>query len=110
MSLHRKIVFAAALLAGSTALAQTAAPATGTNCAKLEPHPGRLASDTQRKQWTRDLQTWQECMRKYVTEAQSRAAKAVKEANDFVAESNAAVTDYNAAVKEAQAQIEANAN
>ncbi len=108
MTLYRSLILVAALLASSVTFAQTpAATVSGTACAKLEPHPGRLSSDNQRKQWNKELQSWQECMKKYVTEAQSRADKAVKEANAAVAESNAAVNEYNAAVKDVQAQIDA---
>ena len=101
------------MLASTATMAQTAAPTAspdtkGANCGKPEPHPGRLSSDNQRRQWNKQLTTWQDCMKQYVTDVQARADKAVKEANAVVAESNAAVAEYNAAVKEVQAQIDAN--
>jgi hypothetical protein len=110
MTLQRRIVFLAVMLLSGASVAQSpaAAPASGSNCGKPEPHPGRLSSDMRRKQWNKELQTWQDCMKKYVTDVQARADKAVKEANAVVAESNAAVAEYNAAVKEVQAQIDAN--
>ncbi len=88
--------------------APAAAPASKSNCTKPGDHPGRLSSDNQRRGWNKELNGWQECMKKYVTEVQGRADVAVKAANAAVAESNAAVNEYNAAVKEIQAQIDAN--
>jgi hypothetical protein len=114
MTHQQKMAFLAMLLASGAVMSQTpaapgaAAPASGSNCGKPEPHPGRLSSDMRRKQWNKDLQTWQDCMKKYVTDVQVRADKAVKDANAVVAESNAAVAEYNAAVKDVQAQIDAN--
>jgi hypothetical protein len=112
MSLSR--TFAALFLAcaaAGTALAQTPSPAAAaldaSKCDKLDPHPGRLASNEKMKQWNKEVATWQDCMKKYVAEVQARADVAVKAANAAVAESNAAVNAFNTTIKELQAQVEA---
>lgn len=88
------------------AAAPPAAP-NASNCPKPDAHPGRLSSDRQRRGWDKEVQTWQDCMKKYVLEAQAKADEAVKLANAAVAVSNAAVNEYNETVKVIQAQIEA---
>jgi len=100
-------VFAAA---ASLAIAQTpaAAPAADTpQCAKPDPHPGRLASTEKMRGWNKDVQGWQECMKKYIGDLQAKADAAVKAANTAVADSNNAIAAYNATVKDLQAQADA---
>lgn len=105
-----------ALLAAGSATAQTTAPAAapaaadataGPNCPKPDAHPGRLASDNQRRGWGKEVTTWETCMKKYVAEVSAKADEAVKAANAAVARSNAAVDQYNAIVKDLQAQADA---
>ena len=101
---------AAAALAALThvAFAQSPAPAaTPAKCEKPDPHPGRLASDMKRKQWTKEVNDWQACMKTYIGDLGAKADAAVKTANAAVAESNAAIAAYNETVKEFQAQAEA---
>ena len=102
--------FVALLLAAACAGAAFAqSPAAGpAQCAKPDPHPGRLASEQRIRGWNKEVNTWQECMKKYVAGIQAKADEAVKTANAAVAESNAAVNAYNATVKELQAQADAN--
>ena len=101
---------AAVALAAVThvALAQSAAPVAGPpKCDKPDAHPGRLASDMKRKQWTKEINDWQACMKVYIGDIGAKADAAVKAANAAVAESNSAIAAYNDAVKEYQAQAEA---
>ena len=108
-----------AFFAASAATAQTAAPAAapvaaqpvlaGANCPKPDAHPGRLASDNQRRGWGKEVTAWETCMKKYVAEVSSKADEAVKAANAAVARSNAAIDEYNAIVKDLQAQQDASA-
>jgi hypothetical protein len=109
--MYRVALVVATLALASSALAQTPAPApaaaNASNCAKPDDHPGRLASDRQRAGWEKEVQAWQECMKKYVGEVQAKADQAVKVANAAVAESNAAVAEYNNTVKTIQAQVDA---
>jgi len=99
-------VFAAA---ASLAIAQTpaAAPADTPQCAKPDSHPGRLASTEKMRGWNKDVQGWQECMKKYIGDLQAKADAAVKAANTAVADSNNAIAAYNATVKDLQAQADA---
>lgn len=106
-------------LAACTVLAQTTAPAAApaaataapsadnSNCGKPDAHPGRFGSPEKMKQWNREVQEWQNCMKKYITDLQTKADVAVKNANAAVADSNNAIASYNATVKDLQAQAEA---
>jgi len=107
-----------ALFATGAATAQTAAPAaapaatpsaapSAANCPKPDAHPGRLASDNQRRGWGKEVTAWETCMKKYVAEVSAKADEAVKTANAAVARSNAAVDEYNVIVKNLQAQQDA---
>jgi hypothetical protein len=109
--------FAVASIAGAQTPAAPAAPATpataaapaaeASQCAKPDPHPGRIASNEKLRGWNKEVQTWQECMKKYIGDLQARADTAVKAANAAVADSNGAIASYNATVKELQAQADA---
>jgi hypothetical protein len=107
--MYRVALVVATLALASSALAQTPAAAAidASNCPKPDDHPGRLASDRQRTGWEKEVQAWQECMKKYVGEVQAKADQAVKVANAAVAESNAVVAEYNNTVKTIQAQVDA---
>lgn len=104
-----RLAAAAAFAVVSTlAVAQTPAPAADTsNCAKPDPHPGRLASNEKMRGWNKDVQAWQECMKKYIGDLQAKADAAVKTANAAVADSNNAIAAYNATVKDLQGQADA---
>jgi hypothetical protein len=112
--IHVRLAAAAALAAAaSLAVAQTptgapAAPAADTSqCAKPDPHPGRLASSEKMRGWNKEVQGWQECMKKHIGDLQAKADAAVKTANAAVADSNSAIAAYNATVKDLQAQADA---
>lgn len=114
-----RLAAALALAAATTvATAQTSAPAAAApastapaaaekECGKPDAHPGRLASNEKMRGWNKDINTWQECMKKFIGGLQTKADAAVKEANTAVADSNAAIAAYNATVKELQSQAEA---
>lgn len=91
----------------AAAPASTAPAAAEKECGKPDPHPGRLASNEKMRGWNKEINTWQECMKKFIGGLQSKADVAVKEANAAVADSNAAIAAYNSTVKELQAQAEA---
>jgi len=110
MTYVRFAVAAAIAAAASLAGAQTppAAPAADTaQCSKPDPHPGRLASAEKMRGWNKEVQGWQECMKKYIADLQVKADAAVKSANSAVADSNNAIAAYNATVKDLQAQADA---
>jgi hypothetical protein len=84
------------------AIAQSPAPAPPSPaeppvCVKPDAHPGRLASDTRKKQWAKDVNAWNDCMRTHIAELQARA-------NTATAVANKAVEDFNRAAKEFQEQ------
>lgn len=84
----------------------TAPAAADKECGKPDPHPGRIASNEKVRGWNKDIGTWQECMKKFIGNLQSKADAAVKDANIAVGDSNATIAAYNAQVKELQAQAE----
>ena len=111
----RTLALLALAVAAGTAFAQSPAPAgagaaAAAACPKPEPHPGRIASDQKKRGWTKDVTTWQDCMKKYIANLDAKADQAVKAANAAVAESGAAIEIFNSTVKEFQAQNEAAAN
>ena len=105
------LAFALAALA-TAAAAQTAAPAADASpsgnpvvlpkpqCGDKPEHPGRLASDNQKRNWRRDANTYLECFKKYVEDQRALAQR-------YQDAANAAIEEYNAAVKAMQAQIDA---
>jgi hypothetical protein len=104
--------FAFAFAAVAPAWAQTPVPAAAATaapakCDKPDPHPGRLASNEKLRGWNKEVNVWQECMKKSIAELQVKADAAVKVANAAVADSNAAIAAYNEAVKDFQAQADA---
>ena len=94
----KRIVLAlAALSIGGTALAQQPTPAPVVEVAKpkCEPkpeYPGRLASDTRRKVFDREMKGYKDCMNVYLEER-----KAAMKANELAA--NAAIEEHNAVMK-----------
>jgi hypothetical protein len=78
--------------------AQTPPPAPPSappkmDCGAKPEHPGRLASDTQRRVWQREATAYLECYKKYVLSLQQVAEDATKTANT-------AIDDYNATIKQ----------
>ncbi len=89
-------------------LAQTSAPPPAAPpkhaCTSPGDNPGRLASDNQRRNWTKAANAYLECLKKYVAEQKAAA-------DPYINASNAAIDEYNAAAKAINAQIqEASAN
>lgn len=97
----------AALVLSAAVSAAWAQTPPASKCDKPDAHPGRLASNEKMRAWNKEVNLWQECMKKEIGEIQAKADAAVKVANAAVAESNAAINAYNAYVKELQAQTEA---
>jgi hypothetical protein len=106
------LAFALAAIATATA-AQTTAPAAAAaspaasgpvlpkpSCGDKPEHPGRLASDSQKRNWRRDANTYLECFKKYVEDQRALAQR-------YQDAANAAIEEYNAAVKNMQQQIDA---
>jgi len=85
---------------GAQTPAAAPAPAKASTCTKPDAFPGRLATDNAKRAWQKDVNTWQECMKKYVGDMQAEANNAVKAAN-------AAIDEYNTAAREFQKQVDA---
>ena len=104
MSLAQILAVLAFSVTAGVVCAQTPAaapaPAKAAACPKPDAFPGRLASDNAKRAWQKDVNTWQECMKKYVGDMQTEANNAVKAAN-------AAIDDFNTAAREFQKQIDA---
>ena len=111
MKLHLTAAALACAALACAALAQSPAPAVApadtSSCGKPDPHPGRLASNMRMQSWNKEVNTWQDCMKKHIADLQSKADALVKSANAAVHDSNAAIASYNATVKELQAQTDA---
>jgi len=85
------------LCAAPGALAQDANIAKPA-CSKPQ-FPGRLASENAKKTFNKDVETYAQCIKKYVADQQ-------KLADDHIKAANAAAADYNNAVKELQSEID----
>ncbi len=100
--MHPTSRFAAAVILAFGLAAPAIASEDGTvavprhGCKKPE-YPGRLSSDTQKRNFRKDVDVYAECIKKYVAVQQ-------KNAEAFVKAGNAAIDEYNAAVKEFQEQ------
>lgn len=68
------------------------------NSCKKPDYPGRLASDTQKRVWRKDVDGYSECIKKYIAAQQ-------KSADEFVKAANGAIEEYNTAVKEFQEEM-----
>jgi hypothetical protein len=100
---------AALVLAVPAVCAQTPAPAASAvpavvlpkpECGTKPDHPGKLASDAQKRQWRKEANAYLECYKKYASDQREVAQKYQEAANK-------AIDDYNAAVKDMQAQLDA---
>ena len=108
-SLHDAFASTVAALAlafcTSAALAQTAAPTaplpldSKPDCGEKPDYPGKLASENQRRAWTKSANTYIDCLKKYVTAKQEVAQQYMKSANDAIDSYNAAIKEFEAASK-----------
>jgi len=107
---------AALVLAPALALAQTPAPATAPtavaipSCQHPGDHPGRLASDNQVRNWSRDARAYLDCLKKFVDEQKALALPLIERAKPHQEAANAAIDLYNKSQKEfVEQQDKANA-
>jgi hypothetical protein len=108
------ILFVAAL--PFSVLAQTAAtpPVPVANgavapkpaCNKPGEFPGRLASDSQIRAWTRGANGYLDCLKKYLNEQQAAAKPYQDAARVYVDAANVAIDEYNASARDFKAQQE----
>lgn len=102
----RILVLTAGLVVGTHAVAQQAAPAPAAAQARtIAPHackkpgefPGRLASDTTRRNWVRDANEYLACLKKYAMEHQASAQSLFDQAKPHAEAANAAIDEHNKA-------------
>jgi hypothetical protein len=84
-------------LAAPAVAAEDGSVAVPRHTCKKPEYPGRLASDTQKRNFRKDVDVYAECIKKYVAVQQ-------KNAESFVKAGNTAIDEYNAAVKDFQEQ------
>jgi len=107
MKLVRNLLLLALVIAANGANAQAAATATDipkTTCVKPDHYPGRLASDTVKRNWTKEVNAWGECMKKYVADLQAQITIQQTQTDGWIKTANAAIIEYNSVVKEYQAE------
>jgi hypothetical protein len=86
---------------GQAASPQVAIPKN--TCEKPDDYPGRLASDTVIKGWTKSMSTYVDCIKKYVADQKTIADAATKSANEAVEEYNAVASKAKEATEKAKA-------
>jgi hypothetical protein len=92
------LALAGALLAFNVPVAaQTAAPKHA--CVKPDDFPGRLASENARRSWTKTMDAYGECIKKYAADQRAIADAALKSGNE-------AIEEYNAVVAKARSDSE----
>jgi hypothetical protein len=107
MKLVRNLFLLAFAIGATGANAQATAPASDipkTTCVKPDHYPGRLASDTVKRNWTKDVNAWGECMKKYVADLQAQITVQQAQTDGWIKTANAAIVEYNNVVKEYQAE------
>lgn len=106
--MSRLLTLAVLALFAAAAHAQQPAPVAAHGCKKPGEHPGRLASDNQRRNWIKDVNGYLECLKKYVSDQQAIAKPLLDQAKPHLDAANAAVDEYNKAVGEFKAEQEKN--
>ena len=106
--MNRFLPFLAAATFAASATAQQPAAASAVppppaatmahGCSTPGEHPGRLASDIQRRNWTRSANSYLECMKKFIAEQQAAYNAIVDKAKPHMDAANAAIDQYNKSV------------
>jgi hypothetical protein len=97
------ILLASIVSAPAVSWAQTSVPALPASakhsCVKPDDHPGRLASDNQRRAWTRQVNNYLNCLKAYVADQQAAAKPFQDAAKVHIDAANAAIEEYNSSAK-----------
>ena len=100
-------IAALATLASAPALAQVSMPPPQKHaCTSPGDHPGRLASDNQRRSWDRSAKAYLDCLKKFFEDQKNAAQPYQDAAKVYIDAANAAVAEYNNAVKDMNEQRE----
>jgi hypothetical protein len=100
----RFLAAAAILAVASAALAQQTAPAASLppvvphTCKKPPEHPGKLATDGQRRTWVQSANDYLGCLKKYALDQQAIAKPLIDQAKPYADAANTAIEEHNKAV------------
>jgi hypothetical protein len=87
------------------ASAPTAAtPIAKPGCTRPEDHPGRLASDLRKKSWSKEVQEYVECMKKFADEQKAVGDAHYAAANNAINSLNKDIVEFNEQSKRAAGQ------
>jgi len=98
------VALAMAALPTTLPAQQPAAPKH--TCTKPGEHPGRLASDTQQRLWTRNVNAYLECLKKFVADEQAIAKPLIEQSKPHIDAANAAIDEYNSSSKDFREQLD----
>ena len=74
------------------------APVSPHACKKPGEHPGRLASENQRRGWVKDANDYLACLKKFAMDQQAIAQPLFDQAKPHADAANAAIDEHNKAV------------
>lgn len=87
------------------AAAPTAAtPVAKPACTRPEDHPGRLASDLRKKSWSKEVQEYVECMKKFADDQKAVGDAHYAAANNAINSLNKDIVEFNEQSKRAAGQ------
>lgn len=108
--LLRMLLAASSFAVLAPASAQQPAPAPGAppapaaiaphGCKKPGEHPGRLASDNNRRNWVKEANDYLACLKKYAMEQQAIAQPLFTQAKPHADAANAAIEEHNKAANQ----------
>ena len=107
MKLVRNLFLLAFAINALGANAQATSPTSDipkSTCVKPDHYPGRLASDNVKRNWTKEVNSWGDCMKKYVADLQAQITVQQTQTDGWIKTANAAIVEYNSVVKEYQAE------
>jgi len=110
----RMLLAAASLAIIATASAQQVSPAPARapvaphGCKKPGEHPGRLATDNQRRSWVREVNDYLACLKKFAMDQQAIAQPLFDQAKPHADAANAAIDEHNKAVNQFKDEQEKN--
>jgi hypothetical protein len=102
-----------ALIASASAQQQPSpAPARAAvqphGCKKPGDHPGRLASDNNRRNWVKEANDYLACLKKYAMDHQAIAQPLFEQAKPHADAANAAIDEHNKAANQFKEEQEKN--
>jgi len=112
--LVRMLLAAASFTIIASASAQQPAPAPARaaiaphSCKKPGEHPGRLASDSNRRNWVKEVNDYLACLKKYAMEHQAIAQPLFDQAKPHADAANAAIEEHNKAANQFKEEQEKN--